>query len=73
MSKKSNILMAGRPTHRSEKSVATLASLSNEKSALKRVNFQLSEELHMKLKIFATKQGKSVKEVLTEYISSLPN
>ena len=47
-----------------------LASLAEEAS-LKRVNFQLSADQHMKLKIYAARQGKTIKELLTEYVASL--
>ncbi len=70
MSKLSGILSAGRPSARSDKA-ATLASLAEEAS-LKRVNFQLSADQHMKLKIYAARQGKTIKELLTEYVASLP-
>ena len=70
MSKLSGALSAGRPSARSDKA-ATLASLAEEAS-LKRVNFQLSADQHMKLKIYAARQGKTIKELLTEYVSSLP-
>lgn len=70
MSKLSGALSAGRPSARSDKA-ATLASLAEEAS-LKRVNFQLSADQHMKLKIYAARQGKTIKELLTEYVVSLP-
>lgn len=70
MSKLSGALSAGRPSARSDKA-ATLASLAAEAS-LKRVNFQLSADQHMKLKIYAARQGKTIKELLTEYVASLP-
>ena len=70
MSKLSGALSAGRPSARSDKA-ATLASLAEEAS-LKRVNFQLSADQHMKLKIYAARQGKTIKELLTEYGASLP-
>ncbi|MGC9128409.1 MAG: hypothetical protein ACP5GA_06715 [Acidithiobacillus sp.] len=40
---------------------------------MKRVNFELSAEQHTKLKIYAAKQGKTIRELLTEYIESLPS
>lgn len=40
---------------------------------MKRVNFQLKPELHTKLKIVAARQGKSITQLLTEYVESLPN
>ncbi len=70
MSKLSGTLSAGRPSARSDKA-ATLASLAEEAS-IKRVNFQLSADQHMKLKIYAARQGKTIKELLTEYVASLP-
>lgn len=70
MSKLSGALSAGRPSARSDKA-ATLASLAEEAS-LKRVNFQLSADQHMKLKVYAARQGKTIKELLTEYVASLP-
>lgn len=70
MSKLSGALSAGRPSARSDKA-ATLASLAEEAS-LKRVNFQLSADQHMKLKIYVARQGKTIKELLTEYVASLP-
>lgn len=70
MSKLSGALRAGRPSARSDKA-ATLASLAEEAS-VKRVNFQLSADQHMKLKIYAARQGKTIKELLTEYVASLP-
>ncbi len=70
MSKLSGALTAGRPSSRTNKAV-TLASLADEAST-KRVNFDLSADQHTKLKIYAAKQGKTIKELLTEYVNSLP-
>jgi hypothetical protein len=70
MSKLSGNLSAGRPSARSNKA-ATLASLADD-ARTKRVNFELSADQHTKLKIHATKQGKTIKELLTEYVASLP-
>jgi ribosomal protein L1 len=68
-----NILSAGRPSARTDKArAATLASLADDAGSMKRVNFEVSAELHTRLKIYATKQGKSIKELLTEYVASLP-
>ena len=71
MSKPAQMLKAGRPSARGGK-VATLASLSDQ-LVMKRVNFELPAEQHTKLKIYAAKQGKSIKELLTEYVASLPD
>ena len=63
-------LSAGRPSAKSSKA-ATLASLA-DKAATVRVNFDLDREQHTKLKVYAAKQGKTVKEVLTELVAQLP-
>ena len=73
MSKLTTTLTAGRPSARTDKArAATLASLADDAGGMKRVNVELSVELHAKLKIYATKQGKSIKELLTEYVAGLP-
>ncbi|CAI2936797.1 TPA: chromosome partitioning protein ParB [Pseudomonas aeruginosa C40A] len=73
MSKAATTLSAGRPSARTDKSkAATLASLADDAS-MKRVNFELSADQHTKLKIYATRQGKTIKELLTEYVASLPD
>jgi len=69
MSKNTNTLSAGRPSARGNK-IATLASLADTPT-MKRVNFELSSEEHSKLKIYAARNGKTIKELLTEYVSSL--
>jgi hypothetical protein len=63
-------LTAGRPSARSNKA-ATLASLADEADT-KRVNFELSASEHTKLKIYAAKQGKTIKDLLPEYVAGLP-
>jgi len=63
-------LRAGRPSANTKTS--TLASLSEDET-MKRVNFELSPDRHIKLKIYATKTGKSIREIFTEYIDNLPN
>lgn len=64
-------LSAGRPSAARNKA-ATLASLVDD-AGMKRVNFQLSPELHTKLKIYAAQQGKTITEILTEYVTALPD
>ncbi len=66
-------LSAGRPSVKAgdKRKAATLASLSDEQPK-KRVNFELSADQHAKLKIYAARQGKTVKDLLTEYVRSLP-
>lgn len=63
MSKTTTILRAGRPSARASDKVKTLSSLSDDSDKLKRVNFELSPRLHSKLKIYAAKQGMSIKEL----------
>lgn len=70
MSTKGTTLSAGRPSAKTNKA-ATLASLA-DKGATVRVNFDLDRDQHIKLKVYATKQGKSVKEVLTDFVAKLP-
>ena len=65
------MLSAGRPSAEKKKGAATLASLADEVGT-KRVNFQLSAELHTKLKIYAVRQGKTITDLLTEYVERLP-
>jgi hypothetical protein len=67
---KQGILSAGRPSAAKNRA-ATLASLADN-ATVKRVNFELPAEQHTKLKIYATKQGKSIKDLLTEYVAKLP-
>ena len=64
-------LSAGRPSAKSSKA-ATLASLA-DKAATARVNFDLDRDQHTKLKVYAAKQGKTVKEVLSDYVAQLPD
>lgn len=73
MSSTKGTLSAGRPSVKAgdKKKAATLASLSDEQPK-KRVNFELSADQHAKLKVYAARQGKTVKELLTEYIRGLP-
>lgn len=63
-------LTAGRPSATKSRA-ATLASLADD-TAMKRVNFELPADQHTKLKIYATRQGKTIKELLTEYVAQLP-
>lgn len=71
---KSGILSAGRPSARTDKAkAATLASLADDADSMKRVNFELNAERHAKLKVYAARRGKSIKELLTEFVDSLPD
>ncbi|KZX37279.1 hypothetical protein [Wohlfahrtiimonas chitiniclastica] len=61
------MLSAGRPSkHVKEK---TLSDITTQKKV--RVNFDLDEDLHTQLKLYAIKHKKTVKEILTEQIALL--
>ena len=69
MSNANSKLGAGRPsTGKRQKNLSDLA----DKAATSRVNFDLDRDQHTKLKVYAAKQGKTVKEVLTELVAQLP-
>jgi len=71
MSERANNLSAGRPSARTDKAKAvTLASLTG--GTAKRINFDLSIDQYIKLKVHVAKRGKTIKELLTEYVVSLP-
>lgn len=65
------LLNAGRPSARQDakSKFADLAGIEEQR----RVNFNLSVEMHSKLKIYAAKQGLTITQVLTDFIESLPN
>lgn len=63
-------LKAGRPSANSSHKEKTLASLSDN-SLKKRVNFEIDADEHAKLKIYAAKEGKSIKMLLNEYVKQL--
>lgn len=63
-----SILKAGRPS--SEKPAMTMGDIVGA-DKMKRVNFDLPEALHIRLKTYAASQGKSIKEVLTEFVEGL--
>lgn len=66
---KKGTLSAGRPSARVDKT-ATLASLADKKPTV-RVNFDLTRELHTKLKIYSAEQGKSIREILTDLVEGV--
>ncbi|MBV7439747.1 plasmid partition protein ParG [Aeromonas sp. sif2416] len=63
-----SVLKAGRPS--SEKRTMTMSDISGT-DKMKRVNFDLSEALHTRLKTYAASQGKSIKDILTEFVEGL--
>ncbi len=62
-------LAAGRPSMANKKAVM-LSSLAGD-ATLKRVNFSIPANEHMKLKIYAAKHGKTITELLSEHVASL--
>jgi len=64
-----SILKAGRPS--AGVRAMTMNDISSSEK-VKRVNFDLSEALHTRLKTYAAAQGKSIKDVLTEFVEALP-
>jgi hypothetical protein len=71
MKKKSeSSLSAGRPSARTSKST-TLARFIDV-GPTKRINFDVSIEEHRRLKIYAAQEGKTVRELMTEYVRGLP-
>lgn len=70
MSKTTGTLSAGRPSAKAS-SAATLASLADKADTV-RVNFDLERDAHTKLKVYAAKQGKTVKDLLKGFVDSLP-
>lgn len=69
MSKSSGTLSAGRPSAKA--SATTLASLADKADTV-RVNFDLERPAHTKLKVYAAKHGKTVKDLLKAYVENLP-
>lgn len=63
-------LNAGRPSKANKGSSLSLDDLvGNEKT--KRVNFDLPESHHRKLKEYAASQGMTIREVMTQYVDTL--
>lgn len=48
-------------------------SISSSVGKTKRVNFDLSVALHQKLKRYSVEKNKSIKDILTEFVGSLPS
>ncbi len=66
---KSGILKAGRPSSTKSKA-ATLASLADDK-VYKRLNINIEEETHKRLKMYALSQDKTITEILIAYIERI--
>lgn len=65
----SSKLSAGRPSAGKSKP-STLSSFSDSDKT-KRVNFNLSASEHANLKIYAAKKGKSITEILVDFVKNL--
>lgn len=59
-------LSAGRPSE--NKKAQALKAVSEDKGSTVRVNFDLDEAEHIKLKIYAAKERRSIAEILRELI-----
>jgi hypothetical protein len=69
MSKKSVGLTAGRPSDRKQKAMDAVTEATT--AGMVRVNFDLDRAEHTKLKIYAAKRGKSISDVLREFVERL--
>lgn len=63
---KGGSLRAGRPS-RAKKEAATLSSLA-DKGATVRVNFDLERKVHVRLKVRAAQQGRTVADILRDLV-----
>ena len=66
---KGGALPARRPS-RARKEAATLSSLA-DKGATVRVNFDLERKEHVRLKVLAARQGRTVADIMREMVSEL--
>lgn len=64
-------LTPGRPS--ANKSKDQLLESLKDTEPMRRVNFDLPQSKHQKLRIEAAKRGMSIKDFLTTYIDSLPD
>lgn len=63
-------LTAGRPSKKNKSNMLSIDDLGCEEKT-KRVNFDLTEPQHRKLKEYAASQGMSIREVMTQYVETL--
>jgi len=59
-------LAAGRPSENRKKQA--MASMADDDNKLVRVNFDLKESQHQRLKIFAAKSRRSISDIMREMI-----
>jgi len=64
---KEGSLRAGRPS-RAKKEAATLSSLA-DKGLTVRVNFDLERKEHVRLKVLAAQQGRTVADIMRELVN----
>lgn len=62
-------LSAGRPSRAKEAAVP--ANVFAEKEKMVRVNFDVTKDEHTKLKVHAAKSGRSISEILREFVAQL--
>ncbi|WP_324035360.1 plasmid partition protein ParG [Aeromonas caviae] len=60
------MLKAGRPSVKKQVDLKTL-----ELTKKKRVNFDIDEKTHSKLKVYAAENGKTIKDVIVDCIETL--
>ena len=65
-----NNLNAGRPSKSNTSKSLSLDDLV-ETEKTKRVNFDLPESQHRKLKEYAASQGMTIREIMTRYVESI--
>jgi hypothetical protein len=61
---------AGRPSRGKD---APSINVFAEKEKMVRVNFEVTREEHTKLKVHAAKSGRSISDVLREFVAQLSN
>lgn len=64
-------LTPGRPS--ASKTKDQLMDSLKDAEPVRRVNFDLPQSKHQKLRITAARRGQSIREFLTEYIDTLPD
>jgi hypothetical protein len=64
---KGGALRAGRPS-RARKETATLSSLA-DRGVTVRVNFDLERKVHVRLKVRAAQQGRTVADIMRDLVS----
>jgi len=63
----SKLLKAGRPSVGKSKSINAFS----DDSKLVRINFDVTKDKQLKLKMYALKEGKTVSDILREFVNSI--